>query len=84
MSAHRARIRRIKPEGSTLRLLPWHTPRGATALGYIRRGDDDGRLLRLASGALVIQLPSGAIGTLDQRKAQALLDGESRDAPNPR
>lgn len=77
MSRHRARIVRIEPERSTLRLLRWATPAGAEALGYIRRGDDDGRLLRLRSGALVIQLPSGAIGTLDQRKAQAMLDAEA-------
>lgn len=64
------------PEGTPLRLLRWVTPQGAEPLGYIRRGEDAGRLLRLASGALVIQHPSGSIGTLDQRKAQALLDAE--------
>lgn len=79
MSSHRARISRIEPEGSPLRLLRWHTPAGAEALGYIRRGDDEGRLLRLSSGSLVIQLPGGAIGTLDQRKAQAMLDAEAGD-----
>lgn len=76
MSRHRARIVRIEPEGTPLRLLRWSTPAGAETLGYICRGDDEGRLLRLMSGALVIQLPSGSIGTLDQRKAQAMLDGE--------
>lgn len=80
MSRHRNRITRIEPEGTPLRLLRWLTPAGAEALGFIRRGDDEGRLLRLRSGALVIQLPTGAIGTLDQRKAQAMLDGEARHA----
>lgn len=62
----------------------WVTPAGAEVLGYIRRGDDEGRLLRLASGALVMQLPGGSIGTLDQRKAQAMLDAEARDGtPHP-
>ena len=75
MSRHRARIVRLEPESTPLRLLRWTTPNGAEPLGYIRRGHDEGRLLRLASGALVIQLPTGAIGTLDQRKAQAMLDG---------
>ncbi len=74
MSRHRARIVRIEPEGTPLRLLRWITPAGAQAYGYIRRGDDEGRLLRLSSGALVIQLPNGGIGTLDQRKAEAMLD----------
>ncbi|MFA7585044.1 MAG: hypothetical protein WCY11_02450 [Novosphingobium sp.] len=83
MSRHRSRIVRIEPESTPLRLLLWHTPAGAMALGFIRRGDDEGRLLRLASGALVIQLPGGAIGTLDQRKAQAMLDSEAQDAANP-
>ncbi|MFZ5749090.1 MAG: hypothetical protein ACOY45_15705 [Pseudomonadota bacterium] len=76
MSGHRARIVRIEPESTPLRLLRWVTPAGAQPLGYIRRGDDEGRMLRLRSGALVIQLPGGAIGTLDQRKAQAMLDAE--------
>lgn len=80
MSRHRSRIVRIEPESASLRLLRWVTPAGAEALGYIRRGDDEGRLLRLRSGALVIQLPSGAIGTLDQRKAQAMIDAEAGDA----
>lgn len=48
-------------------------------MGFIRRGDDEGRLLRLRSGALVLQLPQGGITTLDQRKAQALLDTENQD-----
>ena len=81
MSRHRARIVRIESEGSPLRLLRWVTPAGAEPLGYIRRGDEEGRLLRLRSGALVIQLPGGAIGTLDQRKAQAMLDQETSDGP---
>lgn len=80
MSRHRNRIVRIEPEGTPLRLLRWLTPAGAEVLGFIRRGDDEGRLLRLRSGALVIQLPTGAIGTLDQRKALAMLDGEARHA----
>lgn len=84
MSRHRYRIERIKPdEGSPLRLLRWITPPGAEAFGLIRRGDDEGRLLRLASGALVIQLPGGAIGTLDQRKARAMLDAERASAHSP-
>lgn len=78
MSRHRSKINRIEPESTPLRLLRWITPAGAEALGYIRRGDDEGRLMRLASGSLVIQLPGGAIGTLDQRKAQAMLDGEAQ------
>lgn len=84
MSRHRNRINRLDPEGTSLRVLRWHTPAGATALGYIQRGDDKGRLLRLASGSLVMQLPTGAIGTLDQRKAQAMLDAEAAHAaPDP-
>jgi hypothetical protein len=79
VSRHRSRIVRIEPESTPLRLLRWVAPTGAEALGYIRRGDDEGRLLRLQSGSLVIQLPGGSIGTLDQRKAQAMLDGEARD-----
>jgi len=77
MSPHRSRILRLDPDKTVMRLMPWITPAGATPLGYIRRGDDDGRLLRLQSGALVIQLPGGAIGTLDMRKAQAMLDAET-------
>lgn len=77
MSRHRARIVRIGPESTPLRLLRWVTPPGAETRGYVRRGDDEGRLLRLRSGALVIQLPTGAIGTLDQRKVQAMLDREA-------
>ena len=80
MSRHRSKIERLDAGGTPLRLLPWVTPAGAEALGFIRRGEDQGRLLRLASGALVIQHPSGAVGTLDQRKVQALLDGEGGDA----
>lgn len=80
MRRHVNRINRIQSEGTPLRLLRWITPAGAEALGYIRRGDDEGRLLRLRSGALVIQLPGGAIGTLDQCKAQAMLDTEARDS----
>lgn len=84
MSRHRSRIVRLGPESTPLRALRWHTPAGATALGYIQRGDDQGRLLRLASGALVIQLPGGSIGTIDQRKALAMLDAEGGDgAPQP-
>lgn len=84
MSRHRNRIVRIEPGSTPLRLLRWVTPPGAKPLGYIRRGDDEGRLLRLHSGALVLQLPGGSIATLDQRKAQALLDAEARLAPpNP-
>jgi len=75
MSKHRNRIERLD-QVSHLSRMAWHTPRGAQALGYIRRGDDEGRLLRLSSGAYVIQYPGGAIGTLDQRKVQALLDQE--------
>jgi hypothetical protein len=74
MSRHRSRITLLAPAPRALELLCWTTPAGADALGYIQRGDDQGRLLRLASGALVIQLPGGGIGTLDQRKAQAMLD----------
>lgn len=69
----RARIVRIEPEGTPLRLVRWINVPGAEPLGYVRRGDQEGRLLRLASGALVLQLPGGAIGTLDQRKAEAML-----------
>lgn len=79
MSRHRNRIVRLDPESTSLRVIRWVTPAGAEALGYIQRGEDRGRLLRLRSGALVIQLPSGAIGTLDQRKAQAMLDADTRD-----
>lgn len=82
MSRHRSRIVRLAPESTPLRILRWLTPAGAEALGYIQRGDDQGRLLRLQSGALVIQLPGGAIGTLDQRKAQAMLDAEASFAPD--
>lgn len=78
MSRHRNRIVRLDPESTSLRLIRSITPAGAEALGYIQRGDDQGRLLRLRSGALVIQLPTGAIGTLDQRKAQAMLDREGK------
>lgn len=78
MSRHRARIIRIASDTTPLRLMRWATPAGAEALGFIRRGDDEGRLLRLRSGSLVIQHPGGAIGTLDQSKAQAMLDGEVR------
>lgn len=74
MSRHRSRITLLAPAPRALELIRWIIPQGAQALGYIQRGDDQGRLLRLASGALVIQLPNGAIGTLDQRKAQAMLD----------
>lgn len=74
MSRHRDRITLLAPAPRALELLRWTTPAGAEALGYIQRGDDQGRLLRLASGAFVCQLPSGAISTLDQRKAQAMLD----------
>lgn len=74
MSRHRSRITLLVPAPRALELIRWVTPPGAEALGYIQRGDDQGRLLRLASGALVIQLASGAIGTIDQRKAQAALD----------
>lgn len=80
MSRHRSRITLLAPAPRALELLHWHTPTGAKALGYIQRGDDQGRLLRLRSGALVIQLPSGAIGTLDQRKAQAMLDAHDQPA----
>lgn len=83
MSRHRNRINRIEPEQTLLRLLRWTTPTGAEPLGFIQRGDDEGRLLRLASGALVLQLPGGSIGTLDQRKAQAMLDAEAGDDPQP-
>ena len=78
MSRHRSRITLLAPAPRALELIRWITPAGAQALGYIQRGDDQGRLLRLASGSLVIQLPGGSIGTLDQRKAQAVLD--ARDA----
>lgn len=78
MSRHRNKIERLEAGETPLRLLPWVTPAGATVLGYIRRGEDEGRLLGLASGALVIQHASGAIGTLDQRKAQAMLDAEAQ------
>lgn len=61
----------------------WVTPKGAQQMGYIQRGDDQGRLLRLQSGALVIQLPGGSIGTLDQRKAQAMLDAGVRNDDPP-
>lgn len=77
MSRHRSRIVRIEPQGTPLRLLRWVTPAGAEPLGYIQRGDDQGRLLRLRSGSLVMQLPTGAVATLDQRKAQAMLDAEA-------
>ena len=80
MSRHRSRIIRADTMISGLHLLRWHTPPGAEALGYIQRGDDHGRLLRLASGSLVIQMPGGAIGTIDQRKAQSMLDAEGADA----
>ncbi|WP_066725167.1 hypothetical protein [Sphingomonas pituitosa] len=83
MSRHRSRITLLAPAPRALELIRWHTPAGAQALGYIQRGEDQGRLLRLASGSLVIQLPTGAIGTLDQRKAQAMLDGENNAPPNP-
>lgn len=76
MSRHRTRIVRLVPAPRALELIHWITPSGAKPLGYIARGEDHGRLLRLASGALVIQLASGAIGTLDQRKAQAMIDAE--------
>lgn len=76
MSRHRSRITLLAPAPRALELLLWRTPAGAMALGYIQRGDDQGRLLRLASGALVIQLPGGSIGTIDQRKAQAMLDAQ--------
>ncbi|MBO1361438.1 hypothetical protein J2D73_16760 [Acetobacter sacchari] len=74
MSKHRSRITLLSPSPRALEIISWTNPPGASALGYIQRGDDQGRLLRLASGALVIQLPGGSIGTLDQRKAQAMLD----------
>lgn len=74
MSRHRSRITLLAPAPRELELLRWVTPSGASVLGYIQRGDDQGRLLRLSSGSLVIQLPRGTIGTLDQRKAQAMLD----------
>lgn len=80
MSRHRNRITRLTPAPRALELIRWITPPGAEQLGYIARGDDHGRLLRLASGALVIQLASGAIGTIDQRKAQAMLDAEAGNA----
>lgn len=76
MSRHRSRIVRIEPQGTPLRLLRWVTPSGAEPLGYIRRGHDEGRLLRLRSGSLVMQLPGGGISTLDQRKAQTMLAAE--------
>lgn len=79
MGDHRNRITLLAPAPRALELMQWVTPAGAQALGYIQRGDDQGRLLRLMSGALVIQLPTGAIGTLDQRKAQAMLDARSGD-----
>ncbi len=65
----------LAPAPRALELIRWHTPDGAEPLGFIQRGEDQGRLLRLASGALVIQLISGALGTLDQRKAQAMIEG---------
>lgn len=80
MSRHRCRIIRLdptEPDAKVLGRTRWRTPPGSEPLGYIQRGDDQGRLLRLASGALVIQLPSGAIGTLDQRKARAMLHAEN-------
>lgn len=84
MSRHRNRIVRIELEGSPLRLVLWVTPHGAEPLGYIRRGGDEGRLIRLASGNYVIQLPGGAIGALHQRKVQAMLDAEASSAtPHP-
>lgn len=70
----------MDPAHHALGLIRWTTPPGATPLGFIQRGDDQGRLLRLASGSLVIQIPGGAIGTIDQRKAQALLNAEISDA----
>lgn len=76
MSKHRNRIERISG-ALGLSIIRWVTPAGAEALGYIQRGGDQGRLLRLRSGSLVMQLPSGAIATLDQRKAQAMLDAEA-------
>lgn len=74
MSSHRDRINILASAPMALKLMHWVTPSGAAVLGYAQRGDDKGRLLRLASGILVIQLPGGAITTLDQRKAQAMLD----------
>lgn len=82
MSRHRSRIVRLDPATTPLRIVRWHTPAGAEALGYIQRGDEQGRLLRLASGALVIQHPTHSIGTLDQRKAQAMLDAEAGGEPS--
>lgn len=79
MSRHRSRITLLASAPRALELLRWVTPPGAEALGYIQRGDDKGRLLRLASGALVIQMPGGAIDTLDQRKAQAMLGRSHHD-----
>lgn len=81
MSKHRSRIERLGPEGNALRSMRWGPmPSGATDLGLVRRGDDQGRLLRLRSGSLALQLPWGALSTLDQRKAQAMLDAEARHA----
>lgn len=74
MSSHRDRIHILAPAPHMLELMHWVTPAGAQVLGYAQRGNDRGRLLRLVSGILVIQLPGGAITTLDQRKAQAMLD----------
>lgn len=78
MSAHHYRIHRIEPESTPLRLLRWVTPPAADVLGFIRRGDDEGRLLRLRSGSYVLQLPGGSIATLNQRKVQGMLDQEAR------
>lgn len=76
----RARISRIDSEGHTLGAVQWPPHSGAIALGLVARGDQEGRLLRLASGALVLQLPTGAIATLDQSKAEAMLAAEGRPA----
>jgi len=77
MSIHRNRITLLAPVPRALELISWVTPHGARVLGYVQRGDDKGRLLRLASGAMVLQSPSGAIMALDHRKVQAMIDSKN-------
>lgn len=80
MSRHRNRINRPDAKASGLHLRHWPpAPAGASVCGFVHRGSDVGRLIFLAVGNYVLQMPFGSLMMLDQRKVLAMLESESAD-----
>lgn len=68
------RDRIIITPGGPWRLYQHVAPPGMRMLGTVQRGLEIGALARTQAG-LLVQLNAGAVRALDQRKAQAALEG---------